>query len=474
MKFFWKIFFAILFLTIICVTLSGYMIIHSNFQAQLASEADTAQEYGEIVFYSLANEFSLMEKEIPHLTDDQAKGLISDIAHSISIGNMKQKIAFGVVDEHQNVLFSSLPENLDKSMIPLLENKNIGWRLKEKEGEIYVQTMYPANFSDRVFYIEMIRNVTHIFTARREQYQMMVKIILGMIVFAGMLTFFISKLLLRRIVTLTETTRNISKGNLSQRVLVKGEDEIALLSENFNYMADCLEEKMEELKDEAQRKELFVGAFSHELKTPLTSIIGYSDLLLKKELNFEERQTCARYIFTEGKRLEKLSMRMLELIVLKNRSLDPKPTAIAAMMEEVKTVVASQLERSDIHLICDMEEAMIPMEPELMKTVFINVIDNARKAIGQQGSIFLSGRKAQGVYTLSVRDTGKGMKQEDLSKITDAFYVADKSRAAQEGGSGLGLAISNEILKLHGFLISFQSTVGEGTVVTVEMEGCEG
>lgn len=143
---------------------------------------------------------------------------------------------------------------LDKPIISSLSDTKEGWVLKETDNKIYVQTIRPALFCDYIFYIETIRGVTHIFNTQREQY------------------------------------------------------EITLLSPNFNYMAESLEEKMYELEEEAERKELFVGAFSHELKTPLTSIIGYSDLLRCKEMNAEQRNICAQYIFTEGKRQEMLSM----------------------------------------------------------------------------------------------------------------------------------------------------------------------
>lgn len=484
MKFFWKIFSTTMFVSVICVTLSGYIIINSNFQSQLKNEVDTAQDYCKIILYSLENSFEDINLDIlatSQMGKDEVSNIVGQAVQSISIDNMNQKIAYCVIDESQNIVFSSLDVVLDKTMISSLHDNSMGYTIKETDKGVYVQTISPAVLLNYGFYIETVRDVSHVFNNQREQYELMIKIILGMIVFAGVLTFIISKLLMRRIVALTEITKTISNGNLSERAILRGQDEITLLSENFNHMTDRLEEKMKEIKDEAERKEVFVGAFSHELKTPLTSIIGYSDLLRQRKMNADQQQICAEYIFTEGKRLETLSMRLLDLIVLKKQSINPKSTVINVVLDEVKTIINPQLENSNVKLIYDIEEAIIPMEAELMKTVFINIIDNARNAMDTtgtmdakgtmttKGTITVIGRKENGGYVITIQDTGKGMEKHELEKITNAFYMVDKSRSRKHGGAGLGLAICNEIVALHGFEIRFDSTINVGTTVTIVM-----
>lgn len=472
MKFFWKIFSTTMFVSVICVTLSGYLIINSNFQSQLENEFDTAQDYCKIVLYSLQNSFEdtvfdiFMTNEI---SDAELNDIVGQVVQSTSIENMNRKIAYCVIDKHQDIVFSSLDVALDKTMISSLNDKSMGCTIKETEQNVYIQTISPAVLLNSVFYIETVRDVSHVFNNQKEQYELMIKIILGMIAFAGVLTFIISKLLMRRIVALTEITKTISDGNLSERATLKGQDEITMLSENFNHMTDRLEEKMNELKDEAERKEVFVGAFSHELKTPLTSIIGYSDLLRQRKMNAEQQKICVDYIFIESKRLETMSMRLLDLIVLKKQSINPKPAVINVVLDEVKTIINPQLKNSNVKLIYDIEEAIISMEAELMKTVFINVIDNARNAIDTKGTITVIGRKENGGYVVTIRDTGKGMEKCELEKITDAFYMVDKSRSRKHGGAGLGLAICNEIIALHGFEIRFDSIIDVGTTVTIVM-----
>ena len=469
MKFFWKVFFTTLFISTICVTVSGYLLINSAFRSQLVSEASIALDYSEIVFYSLANQLEGVTPESfskAGSSGDTAKNILAQVVRTINIDG----IAFCMIDEEQNTVFSSLDVSLDRSLISSLDGTGLGGKLQKVEDHVYIQMIQPAVYLDQLFYIETVRDVTDVFTNHQAQYKMLVEILLGMLCFAGLLTFVLSKLLLRRVVALTEVTKTFAGGNLTERVPARGQDEIALLSGNFNHMADRLEETIHALKEEAERKELFVGAFSHELKTPLTSIIGYSDLLLQKEMSAEQRDICAKYIFSEGKRLETLAMRLLDLIVLRKHSLLPQPVRVKELLEKTVALAIPQLYEAKIEIICEIDEAIIPMEAALMETVFINLIDNARKAIDQDGKIFLSGKNRQDAYTVTIQDTGRGMDESELSKITDAFYMADKSRSRKQGGAGLGLAICKEIIQLHGFDIQFESVKHVGTAVTITLK----
>lgn len=464
MKFFWKIFFTTMLICTACFSLGGYILIDSNFNALLKNEVETAYDYGEIVYYSLANEC----KSEGGREDIRQK--LTRVAQSIDINNMNQRIAFGVTDTGGGEVFSSLDQNFDKELIASLTKNEAGWTMKKTEAGAYVQLIRPASFEGSTFYIEMLREVTFIFDNQKSQYETLLKVMAGMLLIGGLITFVVSKFLMRRVVSLTRATQDIAAGNLSRRVDMRGSDEFAALSCNFNKMADNLEEKIYELEDSAQKKELFVGAFSHELKTPLTSVIGYADMLRRKKMSAEQIHTCAQYIFAEGKRLETLSMRLLNLIVLKNQEVNLIPTDMRSFFDEISFMIGPQLAEEGIHFSCCMEEAVIAFDAELMKTVFLNLIDNGRKAIENGGKLQISGRWNGDNYQVIIRDSGKGMEKQELSRIKEAFYMGDKSRSRKQGGAGLGLAICDEILKLHDFTITFDSAVGKGTSVTVTMK----
>ena len=129
------------------------------------------------------------------------------------------------------------------------------------------------------------------------------------------------------------------------------------------------------------------------------------------------------------------------------------------------------LKNSNVSMNGEFESYFVQVEPEILKTVFVNLIDNGRKAIEKNGEINFTGRILADGYEVKVQDNGCGMSKNEISKIKQAFYMVDKSRERKQGGAGLGLAICDEILLLHGFPMIIESEEGVGTIVTVLLKG---
>lgn len=250
-------------------------------------------------------------------------------------------------------------------------------------------------------------------------------------------------------------------------------DEGGTLASDFNTMSLKLLQTMDNLKETATRQEMFAGNFAHELKTPLTSMIGYADMLRSKKLTEEQQVLFANQIVQDGKRLESLSMKLMDLIVLKREDLPMRRVSSKQFFQSVYQTVLPVMQQNHIRFTVKCQYALLTIEPDLMATVCINLLDNARKAIdeGQKGEISLLGRRCDDGYEILVIDNGCGMEQEELAKITEAFYMVDKSRSRKKGGAGLGLAVCSEILRLHGGLLEFVSQPGQGTCARVWLRG---
>lgn len=135
-------------------------------------------------------------------------------------------------------------------------------------------------------------------------------------------------------------------------------------------------------------------------------------------------------------------------------------------MTAVYDTVFPAMEAEGIRFIAEIQEGNLWIEPDLMKTVCINLLDNARKAVdGNRGEVLLSGKIVKDGYEISVKDNGKGIPESEIEKISDAFYMVDKADARGRGGAGLGLALCKEIMDIHHTAMKFQSKPGEGTSV---------
>lgn len=218
-----------------------------------------------------------------------------------------------------------------------------------------------------------------------------------------------------------------------------------------------------------QRQESFMGAFAHELKTPMTSIIGFADLLRQGNLDENTRMMAADYIYSEGHRLERLSFKLLDLILLKKDELVMKRVWLGNYLNEVERALSLALKKKGIRLVCKAEQKRVVLEPDLIKSLLYNLVDNASKAMDNGGIIAVRATVIPGGCQFQVVDNGRGMEQAELARITEAFYRVDKARSRSQGGAGLGLALCKQIVELHSGNISFASEPSKGTRVTVNL-----
>lgn len=232
-----------------------------------------------------------------------------------------------------------------------------------------------------------------------------------------------------------------------------------------------LENSLHHLEDVADKREEFIASFAHELKTPLTAIIGYADMLRSKDMAAKTRFTAAGYIFSEGKRLEALSLKLMDIIVAGKQGFEKRKYNAGYFIREVAAVTAPSTGGDGLVLDLRYDPGEVEIEPDLFKTLMINLVDNARKASKKGQHVELYGKREEGGYAFYVRDYGRGMRQEELSRITEPFYMIDKSRSRAQNGAGLGLALCQRIAELHDSRLEYTSQEGKGTTVRVFLKG---
>ncbi len=233
-------------------------------------------------------------------------------------------------------------------------------------------------------------------------------------------------------------------------------------------MADAVEEKINELLLNANQKEDFAANFAHELKTPLTSVIGYADMIYQKKLSAEQTKEAAWYILNEGLRLEALSFKLLDLIVLERKDFILEEMSSEELFANIEGSLKPLLSDKDISLSVHTSPACVLIEYDLFKTLVLNLIDNAIKAGCK--SIIITGENSGDGYRISFSDNGHGIPEPELNRITEAFYMVDKSRSRKQHGAGLGLALALKIADIHGSSLTIASELNIGTTISITLK----
>lgn len=284
-----------------------------------------------------------------------------------------------------------------------------------------------------------------------------------------LLGFVLIGLLVRRsmqpLAVLKTAAGRIAAGGYGERATVLSKDEVGALANDFNRMAEAVENHIGELIETAERQRLFIGGVTHEFKTPLTTVILNADTLQNAYMDEEERQTALSYIERQCKWLERMTQKLLKLITLK-QDIELKPSSVPQLFERVEGSMAETLRQRDTRLISECKLNTLSMDADLMQSVLINLVDNASKASAPGQAVTM--RAYDDV--IEVSDNGIGIPESELARITEPFYVVDKSRSKKLGGSGLGLALVKEIVNAHGAALEIESSVGVGTTIRVRFK----
>lgn len=322
-----------------------------------------------------------------------------------------------------------------------------------------------------ILYLRAAFDLSQAYELRKEQEKLFVIIYIAVVCTGISVAAVLSFLLTKRLKILNEGVRKITRGDLDRRTNLRTGDEFEQLSKAFDKMAERLQKKVIGLEDDIQRQEAFMGAVAHELKTPMTSIIGYADLIRQCALDENDQMIAANYIYSEGQRLEKLSHKILDLLLLEKDSFVMKEVSLSTFMKDIKIVLSPLAEKKKIQLNVECERGRVTFEVDLVKSLIYNLVDNAIKSSEEGETVFIYAGCLPGGCEFHIRDEGCGMDKEELNKITEAFYRVDKSRSRAQGGAGLGLTLCKKIVDLHNGSMKFESVKGEGCCVIVELYG---
>ena len=290
------------------------------------------------------------------------------------------------------------------------------------------------------------------------------------IVLAVVMALLISRWVARPLQKLSTAAAAIAAGKFDQTAPVGGPTEVRSLAKSFNEMVARVQAGQQTQRD-------FVANVSHELKTPLTSIQGFSQAILDGvSAEPQAVQRAATVINDEATRMHRLVEGLLDLARLDTGqvALQRGPTNLTAVLTSVAEKLSLRASEKQIAFRTQIDPLpSMVADADRLAQVFTNLLDNALKHTPAGGTVTLTAQLSGGAAVVSVTDTGSGIPAEDLPRIFERFYRIDKSRAAGRG-YGLGLAITKEIIQAHGGTITAESVVGLGAKFTVKLPLAQG
>ena len=464
MKFRIKIMACMLCIVSIIFGVGSSALIHISFQNGLEQERNSAENSYRLLMYTLQMSG---EMEIFSEAED-----IQDTLRQIAgqRGNYWDSVS---LSDGSDVLYSQgeTAEHLTQSEGKGDEGSCVVTFFQTDNGGRYIRVSGVLLSGKQRLYLDAGHDISALYENREYQQKAYRIIFMIAMILCAFFSYGTAFILTRPLSGLAKGAREIAEGNLSFRSEICSGDEVGSLSKDFDRMADRIENNVRELEQAVERQERFVGNFTHEMKTPLTAVIGYADMLRSQELSEEERRDAADYIFSEGKRLERLSMKLLDIYVADQTEIKMSMQSPGRIAGDAVEHFRPVCDKKKIFLKGKFEKGKCLLEPDLFRSLTINLMDNAFKAVGEDGHIWVSVKMTDNGCILCVEDDGPGIPAEAKAHLTEAFYRVDKSRSRKQGGTGLGLTLCAKIVELHDGSLSFKKRRGGGTRVYAELKG---
>lgn len=290
---------------------------------------------------------------------------------------------------------------------------------------------------------------------------------------AGLSGAFLTARSIRPVRRISQATSQLAKKDLSFRLKVTGKDEFSELAENFNRMAEQLEEAFGTLEKAYQRQQRFTADASHELRTPLTAILANASLTLSGDSSKEEYQEAMEEVDTAAKLMKRIVDDLLFLARSDNDGLrlDVKTVPARQIFEAAASDLMGRNMGVLIRIALPHPDVAVTGDPHHLERLLRNLLENSARHTHPDGCITLSAEAKDSSVVLKVEDTGEGIAAEHLTRVFDRFYRVDNARSRADGGAGLGLSICQSIAHAHSGSVTMDSHPGEGTTVTVILPG---
>ena len=370
---------------------------------------------------------------------------------NLEIRNTVQNIGKQYGYEQMQILFykDRVPVNgvLSEDTAFLLDKKERTSYLSDSEEALYI--VHPL---DEHYTLITRSDFSVFYQMLREQTAAGIRICIGGLVIAAVLSLLISGRITRRLRILSRSADAVRSGSAINLEPSAKKDEIGKLTNTFIAMNDAIIQREENLREDARQRQALIDALAHEMRTPLTSIVSAARLIQKGGDMVQMREEMCDLIVKESQRLAEMDENLMKLTRMHSAELKTETFSLLEMAQEALAVTPDA--------VLTGEDSTVTADRDLIIHLMRNLVNNAIKS-----GTLTPVRVTLHPRGFSVSDEGRGMTPEEVSRCTEAFWKADPARTRASGGAGLGLTLCQNIARLHGTELVIRSTPGKGTTV---------
>ena len=425
---------GMILLILLILPLLLYLQINQNFQVSVNNARESADHEETLLARLLSSEI-----------------LRNRSTSNLEIRNTVQNIGKQYGYEQMQILFykDRVPVNgvLSEDTAFLLDKKERTSYLSDSEEALYI--VHPL---DEHYTLITRSDFSVFYQMLREQTAAGIRICIGGLVIAAVLSLLISGRITRRLRILSRSADAVRSGSAINLEPSAKKDEIGKLTNTFIAMNDAIIQREENLREDARQRQALIDALAHEMRTPLTSIVSAARLIQKGGDMVQMREEMCDLIVKESQRLAEMDENLMKLTRMHTAELKTETFSLLEMAQEALAVTPDA--------VLTGEDSTVTADRDLIIHLMRNLVNNAAKS-GTQTPV----RVTLHPRGFSVSDEGRGMTPEEVSRCTEAFWKADPARTRASGGAGLGLTLCQNIARLHGTELVIRSTPGKGTTV---------
>lgn len=356
--------------------------------------------------------------------------------------------SLALLDDGGEVLESTMPEGL---AVPFYGGEQRASTLKTHADFRFLMVQSPLSIRGMRYQLLYARPVDSLVRAGRQWGLTMGAACLAALLLLMLLLRLVVRRALLPLGVVSAEAARIAGGDYTVRAPEVDVDEIDRLSASLNRMAQAVQAHIGQLTAQNQAQRQLIADLSHEMKTPMSSIIGYARLLRRANVPGESQEKALEYIESEGTRLEALALRLMELSRLdRGAPLQIERIPVRDLIEVALEALRPKIERGGRAIHLDIRAETLDCDRELMLCLLTNLIDNALKYAPEGAPIQIGCVARNGQIELWVHDAGSSVPPDQTEALKQPFFMLDKARARREQGAGLGLSLCDRIAKAHG------------------------